>query len=109
MKQGTTLVWLGWQHDLPAQPGLLRMAAPQVMGIKGLVNGDEVVAAKTTDISLGDRTSIPYPAIDPIAVENTLSVAASSDAPPRLIPRSEWSFARMKDGNLIADPRRIAR
>ena len=107
LKQGTTLVWLGWQHDLPAQPGLLRMAAPQVTGIEGLVNGDEVVAAKTTDISLGDRTSIPYPAIDPIAVENTLSVAASSDAPPRLIPRSEWSFARMKDGNLIADPRRI--
>jgi hypothetical protein len=89
LKQGTTLVWLGWQHDLPAQPGRLRMAAPQVAGIEGLVNGDEVVAAKTTDISLGDRTSIPYPVTDPNAVENTLTVADSRSAPQRIVPRSE--------------------
>jgi hypothetical protein len=107
MKQGTTLVWLGWQHDLPAQPGLLRMAAPQVMGIKGLVNGDEVVAARTTDISLGDRTSIPYPVTDPNAVENTLTVADSRSAPQRIVPRSEWSFARIQNGELVGDPRRI--
>jgi hypothetical protein len=107
LKQGTTLVWLGWQHDLPAQPGLLRMAAPQVVGIEGLVNGDEVVPTRTPDISLGDRTSIPYPAIDPDARENTLSVGDSRAAPPRIIPRSEWSFGRLQDGKLIADPGRI--
>jgi hypothetical protein len=106
-KQGATLVWLGWQHDLPAGQGMLRVAAPVVAGIEGLINGDEVVAAKTPDISLGDRTSIPYPAVAPDSDENTLSVADSRTAPPRVIPRSEWSFARMQNGELVADPKRI--
>jgi hypothetical protein len=92
---------------LPAQPGLLRIYAPVVPGIEGLVNGDEVVAAKTSDISLGDRNAIPYQAAAPDAAENTLSVADTRSTPPRIIPRSEWSFARMQNGELIADPRRI--
>ena len=29
-KQGATLVWLGWQHDLPSGQGMLRIAAPVV-------------------------------------------------------------------------------
>jgi len=107
LKQGTTVIWLGWQHDLPAGQGMLRIAAPVVAGIEGLINGDEVVAAKTADISLGDRTSIPYPATVPDSAENTLSVADSRTAPPRIIPRSEWSFARMQNGELVADPKRI--
>jgi len=107
LKQGTTVIWLGWQHDLPAGQGMLRIAAPVVAGIEGLINGDEVVAAKTADISLGDRTSIPCPASVPDSAENTLSVADSRTAPPRIIPRSEWSFARMQNGELVADPKRI--
>jgi hypothetical protein len=35
MEQGYTLVWLGWQHDPPEQPGLLRLHTPVAKGITG--------------------------------------------------------------------------
>jgi hypothetical protein len=67
----------------------------------------DVVGARWTDISLGDRNSIPYPVTDPNAVENRLTVADSRTAPQRIVPRSEWSFARLQNGGLVTDPRRI--
>jgi len=85
MRQGTTIVWLGWQHDLPAGQGLMRIVPPIVTGIEGLVNGDEVVAAKMMEISLGDKTSITYPATEPNAPENTR-------ASPPPVPRRRASF-----------------
>ncbi len=37
LEQGYTLVWLGWQFDVPHEPNLLRLYAPVAAGITGLV------------------------------------------------------------------------
>ena len=74
MKQGFTIVWLGWEQDLPASPDLLHLAGPVVDGVRGLVYGDFAVPTRVTDVSLGDRGAIPYAVADLHATENTLTV-----------------------------------
>ena len=106
MKQGVTLVWLGWQQDLPANAGMMRLAGPVIDGVKGRVYGEFAVPARVMDVSLGDRTSIPYAVADLQDKENTLAVSPSRALQPRAIPREHWSFARMKDGELTPDPLR---
>ena len=107
MKQGVTLVWLGWQQDLPANAGMMRLAGPAIDGVKGRVYGEFSVPARVMDVSLGDRTSIPYAVADLQDKENTLAVSPSRALQPRAIPREHWSFARMKDGELTPDPMRL--
>jgi hypothetical protein len=36
-EQGYTLAWVGWEWDLPERAGLLRLNAPKIPGITGLV------------------------------------------------------------------------
>src|SRR4029079_6713726 len=44
MKQGFTLLWVGWQFDVPKRPGLVRLNAPTATEngrpIRGLVRSD---------------------------------------------------------------------
>ncbi len=111
LRQGVTLVWLGWQQDLPPQvsnaPGTLRLAGPVVPGVSGRVYGEFSVASRVMDVSLGDRTSIPYAVADPQDAANTLAISPSRREQPRVIPREHWSFARLRDGKPIADPTRV--
>jgi alpha/beta hydrolase family protein len=103
LKQGVTIVWLGWQQDLPDNLGLLRMSGPVIEGITSLIHGDAVVSSRVNEISLGDRLSVPYPASDLKSEDAVLSVAASRTAPAQVGPREQWSFARMRNGTLVDD------
>lgn len=107
MKQGFTIVWLGWEQDLPASPDLLHLSGPVVDGIKGQVYGDFAVPMRVNDVSLGDRGAIPYPVADLHATENGLTVSSSRDAAERAVPKEQWAFAAMRDGKLVDDPTRI--
>src|SRR4051812_813476 len=83
LKRGVTLVWLGWQQDLPDGLNLLRMQGPVVKGVTSLIQGDAVVQSRVSEISLGDRLSIPYPVSDLKSPQAQLTVAPSRDAPER--------------------------
>ena len=111
MKQGVTLVWLGWQQDLPANADTMRLAGPVAEGVKGRVYGEFAVSSREMDISLGDRTSIPYAVADLQDKQNTLAVSPSRALQPRAIPADHWSFARMQkgevSGELTPDPMRL--
>jgi hypothetical protein len=93
MEQGFTLAWVGWQWDVPNQPGLLRLDAPiATLGghpIEGLVRSEFGPSAKTTTMPLADRNHIAYPALDRIA---HLTVRDSVLAPRRTIKPSDWKF-----------------
>ena len=64
MKQGFTLLWVGWQFDVPQRPGLVRVYPPIATDngrpIRGLVRSDFVVTEKEVDHSLADRDHIAY-------------------------------------------------
>jgi hypothetical protein len=111
LEEGYTLVWVGWQFDVPDQPDLLRLFAPAARGasgpITGLVRSEYVPDRPVREFSLGDRTMIAYPAADPEDPQATLTVRDRVEAPRKVIPRSEWRFAREEFGKLVPDPTRV--
>ena len=73
LEQGYTLVWLGWQWDVPLQrEGLLRATLPVAPGIKGPVRAQFIPPSKTTFMPFGDRNHVPYPVADPRSLKLTV-------------------------------------
>ncbi len=96
MRQGFTLLWMGWQWDVPEQPGLLRLRAPVAMSsplpITGLVRAAILLDERKPDAALGDRGHIAYPAVDPKGGDSKLYVRDHRLDPPQLVPRGRWRF-----------------
>ncbi|MBK9168494.1 MAG: hypothetical protein IPM24_13640 [Bryobacterales bacterium] len=93
LEQGYTLLWLGWQFDVPRTEGLVRLSAPVAgQGITGLVRSEFIPDEKIYTQLLADRAHVPYePAVpdDPAA---TLTVRPRRDAPRQVIPRNRWKL-----------------
>jgi hypothetical protein len=95
--QGFTLMWIGWQFDVPLRPELLRVYAPIAKNadgsaITGLVRSDFVVNARATEASLADRNHQAYPVSNPNDPATVMTVRDSVEGARRTIPRSEWQF-----------------
>ncbi|MBM3786176.1 MAG: hypothetical protein FJW30_17595 [Acidobacteria bacterium] len=92
MEQGYTLVWLGWQFDVPEEAGNVSITVPRVEGITGIVRSEYVPSAKTTRFGLQDRNMKPYPVADAAAPGTQLTVRDVPDGQRRVIPRAQWKF-----------------
>jgi len=97
MNQGFTLLWIGWQFDVPQRAGLMRLYAPIATDngrpIRGVVRSDFVVTEKDDAHSLADRDHAAYPVVDPASPDNVLTVRDSVDGARRIVPRDEWRFS----------------
>ena len=60
MEQGYTLVWVGWQWDVPVSPDLLRVYPPIAQGVEAMIRSEFVPKAKVTMMNLGDRNMQAY-------------------------------------------------
>jgi hypothetical protein len=97
LEQGYTLVWIGWEFDVPPSEKLLHLYAPIATNngqpIVGLVRaeweGDQLV----NTIPLGDRVQIGYPVADASDSENRIFVRDKVNGERRLIAREKWKFA----------------
>lgn len=113
LKHGFTLVWIGWEFDVPHNHGLLRLDAPIATDhgkpITGLVRSEWMGNDKVITIPLGDRAQVGYPVTDPQEEANTLYVRDKVDAPRTRIPRSAWQFSDSTHVTMAAgfDPGRI--
>ncbi len=92
MEQGYTLVWLGWQPDMPDRPGLVRLYPSVAEGITGIVRSEFVPSERVHSFPLSDRNHKPYPVRNPDDPSVTLTVRDRSDGPRHTIPRSQWKF-----------------
>jgi hypothetical protein len=96
LRLGYTIVWVGWQADVPDDPKLLRLQAPVArendQAITGLVRSDWVVDQTQTVLPLAHRNHRPYPvaAIDDAA--NVLTEREGREAPRKIIARAAWRF-----------------
>jgi Alpha/beta hydrolase domain len=115
LRNGYTIASLGWQWDAAGQ-NALRFYAPIAKEngntITGLLRGDVMLAKDLDEISLGhliigEIGGSEYPVAAPDDPRNTLTVRDSRNAPRKLIPRSEWQFARAENGKLVPDNRHI--
>ena len=118
MEQGFTLLWVGWQFDVPlSRPHGSRVFVPRVdpdEPIEGLVRSDFVVREKVFDRTLADRNHVPYPVSDPDAPESVLTVRDDVEDERQVIPRDQWDFARLESvdsqegiGEVIPDRTRV--
>ncbi len=108
LERGFTLVWLGWQFDVPRQPGLMRLYTPVATRggkpITGVVCAEFVPDSKILSHSLADRNHVPYPVADPKDAGAHLTVRDHCDSARKPVPRGDWQFARVEDGKPVPDP-----
>ena len=111
MRQGYTVVWCGWQHDVPDAPGLLRINVPGAVTSDGPISGKLVVTFQPNAPAqvqlLSDRMHRPYPANDLNDPEAMLTVQDHDYAPSQVIPRNQWSFARVDNQRVVPDGRHV--
>ena len=100
MRRGTTVIWVGWQWDVPPdEEGLLRLEVPVARAedgspIRGLVRADRVVEEPTESWYVGHRGHRAYPVSDTAAPEIRLTVRVGREAERQVVPESAWSWAR---------------
>jgi hypothetical protein len=95
LEQGYTLVWLGWEWDIPASlKDGLRLYPPHfradALPAAGLVRSEFIPDKKVTVMPLGDRTQEPIPLAKPIA----LYARDAADEPAREIPSGAWKLSK---------------
>jgi hypothetical protein len=103
-EQGFTLMWIGWQFDVPLRPELLRVYAPIAKdangaAITGLVRSDFVVIQPSTEASLADRGHQAYPVSNPNDPATVMTVRDSVEGARRTVPRTNWQFT--EDGKSV--------
>ena len=104
MTQGFTLLWVGWQFDVPEREGLVRVYPPVATDngkpIVGIVRSEVIVARVAFEASLADRDHRAYPVMNPGDPTNSLSVRDSVEGARRFIPKSDWKL----DGTRVYFP-----
>ncbi len=115
LRNGYTIVSLGWQWDAQGQ-GALRFYAPIAKEngktIAGLLRGDLMPAKVLPEIPLGHLMEghlggIEYAVAAPNDSRNVLTVRGSRNGQRTIIPRDHWQFAHTVDGKLVPADRYI--
>src|SRR3990170_3750873 len=113
MREGYTVVAVGWQFDVrkDQNPQLIGLDAPIAtengQPITGWVN-QEIVVGVSTDSIVYNRDTWKYPPLDPKdpsyrLTESGFVVEGPVVAAPRLIPREDWQFGRVENGQIVLD------
>ena len=113
MREGYTLVAVGWQFDVrkdqdPLLVGVdVPIATENGQTITGWIN-QEIVLGESTDSLLYNRDTWKYPPLDPEdpgyrLTESGFGVPGPVVAAPRLIPREDWQFGRVENGQIVLD------
>jgi len=113
MKQGLTVVWLGWQFDVPDDEDKFKLHVPNIKNldstdITGLVRSDWTVDEAKPYLSLGHRDQVGYRVFDEDDVANQLTRRSGRNSPRQVIPRDQWDFGMIDDqGQVQIDPRHV--
>ena len=104
MRRGYTVVWGGWQADVPPTPGLIGLHGPEAIGPQGPLTGKTMCQFQCNEPTqvflLADRQHLPNPAADPEEAEATLTVRDLPNSPAIPVDRSQWSFVRVEDEDI---------
>ncbi|CAI8035604.1 hypothetical protein GBAR_LOCUS19948 [Geodia barretti] len=113
MRHGYTVVWCGWQYDVPpGTPTLVKAYVPEALNPDGSsISGRIAIGfqphAVTCTHTLADRLHRPHPTSDIDDPDATLVVREHQDGPAEAIPRDQWSFARLDGEEVVADSRSV--
>ncbi len=97
MREGYTIVWVGWEADVPA-PALRIVPPAAVLPPSEKIDAldvDVMVNARTGEAFLVDdpvRPPVVYPPADPASAGDRLTVRDRFWDEPTVIPRARWRF-----------------
>src|SRR5262245_43396897 len=94
MREGYTLVMVGWEFDIP--PGTIRLEAPRLDALVEPIHVSFVLDRKAGEASLDDAPM--YSPVDPADAASTLTVRDHYWNPPTPIARGQWRFVTGADG-----------
>src|SRR6266446_2944762 len=109
MRQGYTLVAVGWQFDVPKTKNRIGFDAPIATDhgqpITGWVSPWFIPNKRTDSFEFASGYFSPaYPPLEPNNPAYRLTEREGFIAAPRLIPREEWQFGRVEKGQVVYDP-----
>ena len=111
MRQGYTVVWCGWQADVPPAPGLIGMQAPEAIGPLGPLTGRILCQfqcnSPVNSFLLSHRGHLPHPPADVDDPTATLTVRDQPNSSPEAINRGDWSFIRQEDNSAGGEPSHV--
>ena len=111
MRQGYTMVWCGWQADVPPVPGLIGLQVPEAIGPDGALTGGILCQfqcnSPTQSFLLAHRDHLPHPPVDLDDPTATLTVRDLPNSPAEPINRGDWSFIRLEDDGPDVDPSHV--
>ena len=105
MQHGYTIIAVGWQFDVPKRNGLMRVDAPPA-AITGRVSTlfTPNAASQTYQLESDGYYSVrEYQPADPSSAANQLTVREGLTGAARVIPRGDWQFGVMVNGQLVPD------
>ena len=92
MRNGFTLVWVGWEFDVPGLKVKPPIATNNGSPLVETIAAQAVVDARATEVSFSD---VPlYPPFDMNDETATLTVRDTIWDAPTTLPRRSWQFAR---------------
>ena len=95
MRFGFTLAWVGWEFDVPDQPGLMRIHVPAATEhgtpISGVVRAAFTPSAQAADFVVRDLAS--YAPLDPAGPDSQLMVRSTFLARGEPIARAKWRLS----------------
>jgi hypothetical protein len=115
LRAGWTIVWTGWQWDIPRTEGRLGCSVPEVVDLEDqslegtirvelqpfLQSAPSLPLRSASDIS---GTTTCYPAVDLEQADAVLQVASHRGSPFVPVARSAWRFAHADgDGSPVLD------
>lgn len=108
LEKGLTIIWVGWQWDVPKRPHQLYLNVPAAMddgeAIYGYARADWVTDRPLDTLPLGHRSHDAYPVARPDDEGNVLTVRDGRDEPRRVIDRESWKFARKTNAGIVPSP-----
>ena len=108
MREGYTVVWCGWQSDVPEDPHLMGLSAPPALGADGgpltarILHQFQCNEAVNVFL-LADRTHNPHPPTDPNEDGARMTVRDHPNGPATEISRDQFQFVRVEDEQVEPD------
>jgi hypothetical protein len=109
MREGFTLVAVGWQFDVPKQKNRIGFDVPVATDngrpITGWLNQWFIPDKRTDSLEFTTGYNSPaYPPADPNNPAYRLTEREGLASAPRLIPREDWQFGRVENGKVSFNP-----
>ncbi len=103
-RHGFSVLFCGWQHDVPAG---LEIRVPEALAEGQRIRGQAFIQWQLTkqaeSLLLSDAGHRPLSAVDLDEPGAILSVRPHPDGTPEIIERSRWRFAKPEGGRVTAD------